>query len=386
MKKELKITIEQDYYDTLEMYKKSHNIKSNSVAIEKLLHDNQSVNQSTQPFECFNITNRRYLGSKTKILNFIENSISKHIPQYESFVDIFAGTGAVASYFNHQDKRIISNDLLFSNYVSHYAFLSDEYFNPSTIEELLIHLNSIKPKDNYFAKNFGDKFFSYEVAKKIGTIREEIEKLSNSINLREKYILITSLIYSVDKIANTCGHYDAYRMNTKMPESFTMKQLDIYHNKNIGNIILNGDSNKVIEEIGKIDILYLDPPYNSRQYISSYHVIENLAKWDKPKVEGKASKMVDRSKYNSQYCTKSAIQSFEDLINKAEAKYIILSYSDMATKGNDRSNARMIDKDIIEVLSKKGSLIIESIDHKPFSTGKTNLETHKERLFICKTF
>ena len=95
--------------------------------------------------------------------------------------------------------------------------------------------------------------------------------------------------------------------------------------------------------------------------------------------------MVDRKNYNSNYCTKSAIKSFEELVNKANAKYIILSYSDMAKKGNDRSNARMEDNDIIEVLENRGKLIIESIDHKPFSTGKTNLDTHRERLFICQT-
>ena len=384
MKKEIKITIEQDYFDMLQAFKKNNDIKSNSIAIEKILFDNYA-NRIEKPFDYFTINNRRYLGSKTKILDFIQKSIDKHIPNYNSFLDIFSGTGVVASYFNNKAK-IITNDMLFSNYVIHYAFLSDDKYDKNKISELLEYFNNITPVDNYFSKSFGDKFFSLKVAKKIGTIREEIESLTDKISKREKYILITSLIYAIDKIANTCGHYDAFRQNSTMPDNFKMKHLDIDNSDNAGNIILNGNANEIISEIEPVDVLYLDPPYNSRQYISAYHLIENLAQWNKPKVEGVVSKMVNRKDYNSEYCLKTAIEAFEDLITKAKAKYIILSYSDMAKKGNDRSNARMSDEDITRVLENKGTLIIESVKHKPFSTGKTNLETHNERLFICKTY
>jgi len=384
MKKEIKITIEQDYFDILQTFKKNNDIKSNSIAIEKILFDNYA-NRLEKPFDYFTINNRRYLGSKTKILDFIQKSIDKHIPNYNSFLDIFSGTGVVASHFNNDNTKIITNDMLFSNYVIHYAFFSDDVYDKNKINELLEYFNNITPVDNYFSKSFGDKFFSLNVAKKIGTIREEIESLTDKISKREKYILITSLIYAIDKIANTCGHYDAFRQNSTMPDNFKMKHLNIDNSDNTGNIILNGNANEIISEIEPVDILYLDPPYNSRQYISAYHLIENLAQWDKPKVEGVASKMVNRKDYNSEYCLKTAIEAFEDLITKAKAKYIVLSYSDMAKKGNDRSNARMSDEDIVRVLENKGTLIIESVKHKPFSTGKTNLETHNERLFICKT-
>ncbi len=384
MKKEIKITIEQNYFDILQTFKSNNDIKSNSTAIEKILFDHYS-NKSKKAFEYFTINNRRYLGSKTKILNFIQTSIDKHIPKYNSFLDIFSGTGVVANHFNNKNTKIITNDMLFSNYVIHYAFFSDDIYDKNKISELLEYFNNITPIDNYFSKNFGDKYFSLNVAKKIGTIREEIENLKSQLTKKEKYILISSLIYAIDKIANTCGHYDAFRRNSLMPDNFKMKHLDIDNSNNTGNIILNNDANKIISEIEPVDILYLDPPYNSRQYISAYHLIENLAQWNKPEVEGVASKMLNRKDYNSRYCLKKAIEAFEDLIIKAKAKYIILSYSDMANKGNERSNARMSDEEIIRVLENKGTLFIESIKHKPFSTGKTKLDTHNERLFICKT-
>ena len=240
-----------------------------------------------------------------------------------------------------------------------------------------------------FSKHFGDKFFSNDIAKKIGTIRENIEKLykKSEINFREKAILVTSLIYASDKIANTCGHYDAYRGNTEFNDKLVLKHLDIFHQDNNNNEIYNQDSNTLFNQLEhEVDIIYADPPYNSRQYSSLYHLVENLARWEKPEVEGKASKMKNRKEFNSKYCNKTAIETFDDLISNVKAKYFILSYSDMGTKGNDRSNARMSDEDIIRVLQNKGELVIESIKHKPFSTGKTNLETHNERLFICKTY
>ena len=115
-----------------------------------------------------------------------------------------------------------------------------------------------------------------------------------------------------------------------------------------------------------------------------YHLVENLARWEKPEVEGKASKMKNRKDYNSDYCKKTAIDTFEELISSVNAKYFILSYSDMGDKGNDRSNARMSDKDIIKIMEQKGKLTIKDMNHQPFSTGKSKIDNHKERLFICE--
>ena len=247
--------------------------------------------------------------------------------------------------------------------------------------------NQLKGRENYFSKHFGDKFFSKLIAKKIGTIRENIEKSykNSEINFREKAILITSLIYASDKIANTCGHYDAYRENADFNNNLILKQLDIFHDKNQNNILFNQDSNTLFESLsGGVDIVYADPPYNSRQYSSLYHLIENLAKWEKPDVEGKASKMRNRKELNSKYCNKTAIEAFEDLLSSVKAKYFILSYSNMGTKGNDRSNARMSEEDIIRVMKNKGELIIKEMCHQPFSAGKSIISNHKELLFICK--
>ena len=388
MKNEIKITIEDIYLKHLEINMVKNNLPSYSKTVENLIH-NSSDELKNIPFDRACIHNRRYMGSKTKLLEFISVSLKEVISEdISSFVDIFSGTGVVGSHFNQENIKVISNDLLYSNYLTNYAFLSSDLFDYEKIDGYLKIFNQLDiKKDNYFSKNFGGKFFSIKTSRKIGHIREEIEKLykKKEINFREKAILITSLIYGSDKIANTCGHYDAYRENDLKEIDIHLRHLDIFHNKNINNEIHNIDSNFLFEKLNyNVDVVYADPPYNSRQYSSLYHLIENLARWEKPEVEGKASKMKNRKELNSKYCNKTAIETFEDLISNVRCKYFVLSYSNMGLKGNDRSNSRMMEEDIIRVMKSKGELIIKEMKHQPFSTGKTNLDNHKELLFICK--
>lgn len=155
----------------------------------------------------------------------------------------------------------------------------------------------------------------------------------------------------MDKIANTCGHYDAYRKGIVFE-----KTLELYvplaeiHNT-VDNQCYNTDANELVKDISA-DLVYIDPPYNSRQYCDAYHLLENVARWEKPEVFGVARKM-DRSTMKSKYCTQSATEAFEQLIGDIKAKYILLSYNNMAEKGNDRSNAKISDQDIMRILEKK---------------------------------
>ena len=92
---------------------------------------------------------------------------------------------------------------------------------------------------------------------------------------------------------------------------------------------------------------------------------------------------MDRTALKSKYCTRSAAEAFEDLIKQLNCKYIVLSYNNMAKKGNDRSNARISDEDIIRILSAKGKLKVFSEEYKAFTTGKSDIENNQERLFLC---
>jgi len=92
---------------------------------------------------------------------------------------------------------------------------------------------------------------------------------------------------------------------------------------------------------------------------------------------------MDRTSLKSDYCTNKATKAFEDLIQNINARYILLPYNNMANKGNDRSNAKMNDGDIMRILSAKGDIQIFTQDYKPFSAGKSEIDEHEERLFLC---
>lgn len=86
----------------------------------------------------------------------------------------------------------------------------------------------------------------------------------------------------------------------------------------------------------------------------------------------------------SKYCTQSATEAFEELISHINAKYIMLSYNNMAEKGNDRSNAKISDEDIMRILSGKGTVQVFSESYKAFTTGKSEIDDNEERLFLCR--
>jgi len=329
----------------------------------------------------FQIQNRRYLGNKYKLLEFIQEITNLKCDKIDSFCDIFGGTGVVGNKFNSKEVKIISNDLLNTNYVCLKTFFETKVNIQVGISKKIDYLNSLEViTDNYFSENFGNTFFTIENARKIGFIREEIDRISE--NEEEKNILLCSLIYAVDKTANTVGHYDAFRKKLDAIKPIRLLIPNINYSKNQNNEVFNEDANSLIRKI-TCDVLYIDPPYNSRQYSDAYHLLENLAEWKKPKVEGIAKKM-DRTHIKSAYCLKNATQAFEDLIMNANCKHILLSYNNTAKTKDDRSNARIGDRDIIRILKQRGSVEIFEKEYKAFTTGKSNGKGNTERIFYCK--
>lgn len=339
----------------------------------------------TKAYKTSLINNRRYLGNKYKLLPFITGVVNSECDDIKTVADIFAGTGAVSSAFTN--KTIITNDLMYSNYICHYAWFGAEVYDPQVIIDYVVRYNAkTKCGENYMTRNFADTYFSKSDCTKIGYIREDIERnyKKGNLNKRERAILITSLLYAMDKIAVTCGHYDAYRKGAEFEVSLELYVPLAEVNNNAENECFNEDANNLVKRI-EADLVYIDPPYNSRQYCDAYHLLENVARWEKPEVFGIAKKM-DRSSMKSKYCTTSATKAFETLINDIKAKYILLSYNNMAEKGNSRSNAKISDEDIMRILSKKGTVKVFEESYKAFTTGKSDIEENAERLFLCTCF
>lgn len=343
------------------------------------------MNNEHKAYKTSRINNRRYLGNKYKLLSFITGVVEDECSGIEVVADIFAGTGAVSSAFT--DKTLITNDLMYSNYICHYAWFGAETYDPQRIVDFVVRYNAkTNCGENYMTRNFADTYFSKTDCAKIGYIREDIERnyKKGNLNKRERAILITSLLYAMDKIAMTCGHYDAYRKGAEFEASLELCVPLAEVNNNPKNVCFNEDANNLVKRI-EADLVYIDPPYNSRQYCDAYHLLENVARWEKPQVYGVAKKM-DRTGMKSRYCTTSAAQAFETLVNDIKAKYILLSYNNMAEKGNSRSNAKISDEDIMRILSKKGTVKVFEESYKAFTAGKSDIEQNAERLFLCTCF
>lgn len=332
-----------------------------------------------------NIRNRRYIGNKASLMKIIKNAINDVQPcDNFSFLDLFAGTGVVSYEFAEEGHPVILNDILYSNYISYQAWFSSQNYDKQKIKMYLDNYNSLNYEDiedNYFSNIYSDKYFSYNDAKKIGYIRDDIEQNKECLNDREYAILITSLLYAADKIANTVGHFESF-LKTKAKDSFfKLEELNL---KTFNYAMLyNTDANKLAKEISA-DVVYLDPPYNARQYINFYHVLENLAKWDKPtEFEGNSMKF-KRNHLKSGYSRAIAPKLFEDLINSLNCKVIVVSYNNTYSAQSSASNNKIQEYEILEVLQRKGRVTKKEISYKFFNAGKTNFKEHKEFLFICE--
>ncbi len=330
----------------------------------------------------FQIWNRRYTGSKYKLSDWISSLILENCSG-NSFCDIFAGTAAMSYKMKDMYDDIYINDFLFSNEVIYKAFFEQKEFNLEKLGTLKDLFNKLEPSDlleNYISLNYGEKFFSKNDALKIGYIREYIDSLEE-INDKERSILIASLLYSVDRSANTVGHYDAYIKGKVIKDSFRFDLVSPYTCKDKQIHISRQDANEFARSL-ECDIVYIDPPYNSRQYSRFYHVLENITTWKKPKLYGVACK--PEVENMSEYCRNSATIFFEDLVSSLRCKYIIVSYNNTYTSKSSSSRNKITLEDIQRILENKGSVKIFEKSHAFFNAGKTSLPDHKELIFIVK--
>jgi adenine-specific DNA-methyltransferase len=331
------------------------------------------------------ISNRRYIGSKKSLALNIFEVVEKHIKLDTYTVsDLFAGTAAVSDFFLEKGKDVIINDSLYSNYLTYCAWFGNEEIDLVRLEGYVDGFNRIDPaslESNYFSDVYGGKYYSKFAAMKIGAIRDEIDQLP--LNARERAMLISSLMYSADKIANTVGHFEHYLSGDP---SINDLKLELPHIKarTARALIFQKDANKLVREI-KSDVVYIDPPYNSRQYINFYHVLENLALWQKPtEFQGTSMKFM-RDHLKSDYSKSKAPKVFEDLIQNVDAKLIVVSYNNTYSAKSTASNNKISEEEIERILRQKGELVEKlEMPHKFFNSGKTSFDKHVEYLYVCK--
>lgn len=277
-----------------------------------------------------------YIGSKKSLLKFIFSNIHSTVGNNISdfvFCDLFAGTGIVGRTFKPFVKTVISNDLEYYSYV-----LNRNYIQNNSIldrsSDLLVELNNTIGEPGFIFEEFSEGgianrlYFSEYNGKKIDAIRSKIEKWKELkyISDDEYFFLLCSLLESADQVANTASVYGAYlkKLKKAAQKKIYVEPACFYIKQNTENKVYQEDANKLISKI-QGDILYLDPPYNTRQYGANYHLLNTIAKY-KPFIPCGKTGLPNYNK--SDYCRKRLVQdTFRDLIEKANFDYVFLSYN-----------------------------------------------------------
>lgn len=342
----------------------------------------------------------RFIGSKVNLLNNIDRVICENTSGTENiFCDIFSGTGAVARYFKSK-YEVYSNDLLHFSYVIQKATIENNNkpsFNKlknigisdpfKFLEETQIQTLNYNDNTYFITKNYTPHdncermYVSNKNAVRIDFIRNTIEawKKENLLTELEYYYLLAGLIEAVPSISNITGTYGAYlkHWDRRAFKDLEMVRFEVIDN-NKNNKSYNKDANKLIKEL-EGDILYLDPPYNSRQYAPNYHLLETISKYDYPEIRG-VTGIRTYDDLKSSFCIKNeVVDAFEDLISNAQFSNIIMSYS---------TDGLMNYSEIEKILKRYGieeSYKLYSIPYRQYMSKKTKKkECLYEYIFYVK--
>lgn len=352
----------------------------------------------------------RYYGCKSKLLDFLSEGVAKTgINSGAIFCDLFSGTTTVARHFKQKGYTVYANDFLEFSYSLARAYIKNNDYplfeglhgvvtgvngSINNISKVVEYLNNLKPLNGFIYKNYcpgGTKnldsprmYFTDDNGMKIDVIRTKIQewKAQKLISNDEFYILLTSLIEAIPYVANIPGNYAAY---FKYWDPRALKpirlQIPCIPKSKRDNKAFKEDANQLIKKVHS-DILYLDPPYNTRQYASNYFLLELIAEgWfdeEKPKIYGKTG-MRSYKNQKSVFCQKNSVSSaFNNIIENAKAKFILLSYND---------EGLMSEKEITNILSRRGKVEIFKRPYRRYrSINQDNFDRRivYEKLYFVK--
>ena len=296
----------------------------------------------------------RYLGSKVSLLKKIEQLIDGY--KGGIFCDPFGGIGTVGAFMKQNGYRVVTGDILKFAYYFQRSIITfeDQIISESlkksidlpTLEELEIYLSSIITKDGWLIEEYARKrqFFTIENAYHIQACIDCINswRAQRIIDEDEYIILVTSLINSFDKVANTAGTYYAYLKHFYRKAMRPFRFSLVHPREGMVGCAYQMNANDLVKQT-ECDILYLDPPYNSRDYGSYYHLPETVSLGVEPKPTGKSG-VFHTHKRRSEYNGTNATAVFEKLIKSANAKCIIFHYTDNGLIDMDRAKITMQEK------------------------------------------
>lgn len=306
-----------------------------------------------------------YIGSKHSLLKFIERSVRETGVRGGLFCDLFAGTAVVGHHFKKLGFQIISNDWQEYSYVFAKALVEtarwprftgvmDEVkrfgvqakgqlslFNTVPTQERALHrvldyLNGLAGVAGFIYKNYCPggsdnlrRYYTDENGRRCDAIREKLNewRREGRITENEFYVLLAALLEAIDSVANTASVYGAFLKHFKASALRPLKLRPLPLVVGAGSRASKQDANELARDI-ECDVLYLDPPYNARQFSANYHVLETIAAYDAPPLAGKTG-LRPAEHQKSRYCSRRhAREALREIINDVRARHIFLSYND----------------------------------------------------------
>lgn len=340
----------------------------------------------------------RYIGSKLNLLPQIDEMVEKHVDGSErTFVDLFAGTNVVGQHFADR-YSIISNDILYFSYVIARGTLG--IATPPTFAKLhkegiddpltFLTIQSLSASSADFVTReyspFGEAkrmYFTEENARRIDFIRNTIEQWhqKNLLDENEYFFLLASLINAIPSVSNTTGTYGAYlktwdkRAFKKLILEAPVSASQRWHDTNKQ---YNTDAFDLMNISNESDIIYIDTPYNNRQYSTNYHVLETIARWNKPKPHG-ITGQTDLSTARSDFAMKKrALKAMTRLLDTVASKHVILSYStDGIIQQTDLES-------LIENVAIEGSIDSKEFAYRKYKSKIYNNDEVRELIYYFK--
>jgi adenine-specific DNA methylase len=331
----------------------------------------------------------RYLGCKTKLIPFIKKTVDDILAGSGIVFDTFSGTGTVSDSLK-STYTMVACDILHSSSIitKCKTLINKENITFTGITDLLKdkdvfhYLNSLVPIEGFIWKTYspkGDrKFFSEENSKIIDAILSKAFEWKSSLSITEleHTYIIGCLLESISLVANTAGTYGAF--NKQWDPRAEKKMVIMNHFKLDGSDkhkVYTGNSMGFIEK-EECDLLYMDPPYNSRQYGSYYHVLETIARNDTPDVHG-ITGLRDWSDTKSNYCINKLVENeLSQTLKSTKAKHVVMSYSNEGIMSKDT---------ILEIMKRFGEVSCDEIPHDRYNARKSNSKKDvKEYLFKLK--
>jgi adenine-specific DNA-methyltransferase len=280
----------------------------------------------------------KYLGSKRTLVGAL-GAIATGC-EAKTALDLFTGTTRVAQEFKRRGIDVTANDIATYSEMLARCYIATDARNvdESALALALEELNALPGQRGYITRTFCEqsRFFQPRNGMQIDAVRQAIATRYSQTELYP--VLLTALLQAADKVDSTTGVQMAY-LKEWAPRAHNFLTLERPVLLPGRGVALRMDAIDAVAVVPRVDLAYLDPPYNQHRYFTNYHVWETLIRWDAPAHYGVACKRVDsredqtRSRFNSK---RSMPDTFRNLLGQVNAELVVVSYNDESWIGSEQ--------------------------------------------------